>query len=818
MLETLKRLLSPEYLVVADPGSMGGLWVLYIALGLLFAAGLAAALWVLSGPRRRDHTEARRAWAWFELWVCLAGLGTVIGRFLGWPGWSARIWPYTLAALAVSGVLALWFRRTQVPSWLGHQASILAFSPPSTMGKKPPGSDARTTGPQPWSYLITLVVHLAGIGLVLVSRYSWPLWSAPLVLLVLLTPQVPLLFRLQRPNLMCLTPLLGAYAVTGLWLVYRALEITVTGWQGLAFPDPLTSFFYVDAIVLAAVTYSLLCELAVTSTVLSRPRLLWRWAVAGLLIATLAWSGIVYFGKRTHGATASDPYAYAQMGVDLAETGSFLHRYALFQEVMPLEIAWAPLQPVGYHIPRNDLGDCPSVWATGASALLAAGYGLMGEVGLYVTTPIVALLALAATWALVQETLRGRSRAIRYLTGALTVALVATSPEHVDRLLVPMADAAAQLFTVLTLWFALRGMRKLQEGRLGILSFGLAGISFAWAYWTRHTQLVLVLPVLLAIVLGTRANRTASTGRRIASLTVPLIAFSAAALIAAAPDIVYRWRVFGGLFATETTELPLMGLQHIGPVAVQMLRDSLVSGEWGYLFPLAVYGGYTLARRHGRQALVLGSAFAAVLLVHLTYHSLRLRDLISLFPLVDLAGAYGAVTLVHRARALVVGRSNGGESGMRLGRAFLSISTISWIILSLSMSRWAMIDNVWKPGWASFGYMRAEHRAAFVRLALLTESDAVIGASLNAGAVMMYTARDAIRPYDSWTGEEWETFLAAMRDSGRPVYLLDDGGLMADFIARQQDQHHLTPVEELYVPLFYTRDRETGWLYHLEWE
>ena len=99
--------------------------------------------------------------------------------------------------------------------------------------------------------------------------------------------------------------------------------------------------------------------------------------LAGVLAATLLWAGVVYLGKRTHGATASDPYAYAQMGVDLAETGSFLHRYPLFQQVMPLQIAWAPLQPVGYHVPVNDLGDCPSVWATGASVFratrLAAG-------------------------------------------------------------------------------------------------------------------------------------------------------------------------------------------------------------------------------------------------------------------------------------------------------------------------------------------------------------------------------------------------------------------------------------------------------------
>jgi hypothetical protein len=293
-----------------------------------------------------------------------------------------------------------------------------------------------------------------------------------------------------------------------------------------------------------------------------------------------------------------------------------------------------------------------------------------------------------------------------------------------------------------------------------------------------------------------------------------LLAFSAAALIAAVPDIVYRWRVFGGVFATETTELPLMGLQHIGPVAAQMLRDSLVSGEWGYLFPLAIYGGYTLFRQQRRQFLVLGSAFAAVLLVHFTYRSLRLRDLISLFPLVDLAVAYGAVTLVRRVRAPVGDRT----ARPRLGTSFLAVSIIAWVIVSLSLSRWAMIDNLWKPGWASFGYMRTEHRAAFDRLAQLTEPDAIVGASLNAGAVMMYTERDAIRPYDSWTEDEWAIFLAAMRDSGRVVYLLDDGGLMAEFIAQEQAHHRLTPIEELRVPLFYTRDRETGWLYRLEWE
>jgi hypothetical protein len=100
----------------------------------------------------------------------------------------------------------------------------------------------------------------------------------------------------------------------------------------------------------------------------------------------------------------------------------------------------------------------------------------------------------------------------------------------------------------------------------------------------------------------------------------------------------------------------------------------------------------------------------------------------------------------------------------------------------------------------------------------LTPPEAIIGASLDAGAVTMYTGRDAIRPYDSWTGEEWALFLKAMRTAGRPVYLLDDGGLMDQFIEQERTRFTLTPIAELQVPLFSATDRETGWLYRLEWK
>lgn len=67
----------------------------------------------------------------------------------------------------------------------------------------------------------------------------------------------------------------------------------------------------------------------------------------------------------------------------------------------------------------------------------------------------------------------------------------------------------------------------------------------------------------------------------------PCLLFLASAAVMAIPDTLYRWRVFGGIFATETTELPSMALRHVGPVSIQAAREALAAGEWGYLFPFA---------------------------------------------------------------------------------------------------------------------------------------------------------------------------------------------------------------------------------------
>ena len=161
MFEALKTLISPEYLIVDQSGPLGRAWLLYGLVGALFATGIAAALWVLLGPTSHTRARAVRAWAQFELWLCVAGLCTVVGRILGWPGWSARIWALTLAALAILGLVAYVFRRLRLPSRLDSQLRVLAFLP------LPPYEKGRTAPTTLTPHiLLDLSLHLAGIVLV----------------------------------------------------------------------------------------------------------------------------------------------------------------------------------------------------------------------------------------------------------------------------------------------------------------------------------------------------------------------------------------------------------------------------------------------------------------------------------------------------------------------------------------------------------------------------------------------------------------------------------------------------------------------------
>lgn len=752
-MDLLQRLLSPEYWAARDPGPPGGAAAaVYAILALGFAVTAVWAIWQQRGSRHEPPaTRGLRL-----LLACVASFGLVVvaARFLRVAGLSARVWPLACLLLTVGFTAAFRWQASNLPRWLADAVAVLTFRPPGD-----PSPDIRWTA-------AGLLVHCLGLASLL-GLAGWSPWLAPLALAVLLAPQgIWMLVTGRRAlRLAPLVPLFLAYAAGGgVWL-HAAVNLSPTAWEGLAFPDPWRAALHAGGVTLAVGAWAWAAQ----------GTLAWGERAMGIGIAlllglVLAWGSATYLGQHTQGASGSDPYAYVQMAVDLAERGTPLHRFPLFASVAAPSrvganhrLAWHPLVPVGYNLPLNAAGDAASVWPVGFSALLAGAYALRGEPMLYLVAPGLALLAALATAWLAVEALDREPPTVRWGTGALAAFLVLTSPEFLDRALVPMADGAAALFTTLALIFALRIAR-----RGGWRPATLAGAALGAAYAVRYTQAVLALPVGLA---AWASRRERARPPWMVSLTLA----AGAALALALPDVIYRWQTFGSPMATGSTELPLLGLENVGRALRAVLPHIWAAGEWGTLLPFAVLGAWGLAKQR-RAAMILGSALLAVLGVNLLYAALRLRDLISIFPLLDVATAYGAVYLLGTTAAWTA-------DTCRLGSAALRLTLVGGLFLAFGLRSTSVLAQVSKPGWASFGYVTEAQRAAFEELREIVPEDGVVGASLGAGAVHLYSGREMCRPA-AWSPDDLETFLALMHSQSRTVYLLDDGEAMPDLVRR----------------------------------
>ena len=587
---------------------------------------------------------------------------------------------------------------------------------------------------------------------------------------LLLLPQWPALLRRGKPDVTVLTPLAVPYAVGLLW--------------GLHMLPPEPGRAFLQAAELAAAGYVILVQLERRKW----NRRLTAPAAVALLGATGLWALVEYVGGCTRGVTGSDPYCYAQMAVDLARTGDPRHIFALVPAIRGLGIPWWPLVHVGYHVPEGATGLAATVWPVGWPVLLAAGYRLLGETGLYVWAPVMGLLALAATGALVAEVWpRGQGRR-RWLGIALAVFILATSREQVLQLLVPMADVPAQLFTVLAVWLALRA------GRCGSWPLALAaGAATGAAYDIRHSQVLLAPAVALALWQGGGTRRARAWLVALAALGACLVA---------APDLWYHRVAMGSLWRPESPETNLIGLAHWWSNGQRMAGAMASRSEFGLLLPAVLYGLWRLWRdaRHGALVLLVWVLVDAG--VQFLYGPLRWRDLLSVEPALAVLAAYGAASLpAALARLKGVGAWLPGwlALGLALLLAWRSAQVLAWPAATAEMT---------------FGYLRADEREAFARLGALVEADAVVGTALNSGPVEMYTGRQTFRPGD-WSAAELETFLGAMAAAGRPVYLLDDGNEQAATVARLRQEGRLVPVERLSVPLYGDRDRLSGTLYRV---
>ncbi|MEW5720287.1 MAG: glycosyltransferase family 39 protein, partial [Chloroflexota bacterium] len=603
----------------------------------------------------------------------------------------------------------------------------------------------------------TLALHLIGLA---AAAYllQLPTWFAlPALTLVSI---VPALMRRARGRfaLDTLAPLFFLYAIIAARFVYiRVFGGDVPGYFDYNAPDLRSSLFRLEPWTICAFIYTLAIQVRYLAD-----RAWQRISHMGALVLALTafvWAGALYIGQRTHGVTGTDPYAYAQMGVDLALRGTPLHRFTLFESVAPLNIAWSPIVHLGYHIPINASGDAPTVWPIGGSFAFAVAYRLAGEPGLYLVNPLASLLLLVAIGWLAWELFRdSRDRA---WLAALSIAILATSHTLFDWATVPMVDAQAALFSVLAIGLAMRFAR---QPRLVFAT--MCGLALGAAYFVRHTQL-LIVPAICVLLWMNRAPR----GLRVRALVIAGVA----ALLVALPDLWYHQVVFGGWLTPESRELNLFSLAAIAETAIAFNTGLLAAREFGWLLPFLLYGTYRLARAQ-RVEFVALALWALVLIgFHLLYPALRLRDLLPEFPPLAIVAAYGVVALLRALwRRFVISSE---------ARNLIAAAGFIATLFLLLMRVWNVLPIPFGAPQYSYGYLTAAQRAAFDQLAALTPPNAVIGASLNTGALDLYARRATFIP-DAWSPQEQGIFLATMMREGKPIFLLDDSAGMT--IARHQ--------------------------------
>ncbi len=675
--------------------------------------------------------------------------------------------------------------------------------------------------------LIAAMLGLHLLGLAAVWRYfQQPVWFALPTLA--LFAAFPLL--VSRPRgafaVETLAPLFFLYAILlARVMAIRILVARVPYQDEASLADPRLIFFQVEVTAVVAIVYTALTQIARLARGAARTRGFVSLSLV-LFVAALVWFAAETIGHRTRGVTASDPYAYAQMAVDLATRGSPLHSYPLFRDVANLSIAWYPIEHVGYRLIDNLAGDAPTVWPIGGSIWLALAYRILGEEGLYLATPLAALASLLLLAFLVWEYFSEEKTLERAALAAISVALLATSWEQVDRSMVPLVDTQAQLFSILAIFFALRATRGER-----IWIFGaLCGLALGAAYFARHTQVLLAIPVVVAAW----PMRTHEKFRFLAAAAI-------ASFVIVLPDLFYHQQYFGGWLTPESNELALFSISNLLPGLAALSERFFAGNEFGYLILFCVYGTYRAARNDLKKFSVLAAWVVLLVAFHLLYAAVKMRDLLPEFPPVILWTAFGVLSLARDLRewaysrviaspeepvlsvakeakqsptpphSLPLPRGGGGRGEMASSprnAGFLAMTQHAIVALAIflalllpAMRTRLTILRPFQPVKVTFGYVTRAQRASFDQIAALTPQNSVIGSAMNDGPIDLYARRATFRP-GVWNSAERAIFVDAMQRDNRPVFLLDDG---AETSAARRDlsvRYQMRRVAVLDVPLF----------------
>ena len=576
-----------------------------------------------------------------------------------------------------------------------------------------------------------------------------------------------------------LAPFGFVYFLILLRFVYgHVLNRTASGYYDDALPDWRVPLLHIQAAAIAASIYTAIC--LVMMIIRSRQRAIFFATILPSMVAAL-WASVLFIGQRTRGATGSDPYAYAQMGVDLATHGTPVHRYIIFPEIANVGIPWYPIVHIGYHLPGNLDGDAVSVWPIGGAFAYALAGRIFGEQAMYWVNPLFSLLCALMAGLLAWELTRHEATLRRALVAALTVTFVASARVQVDWAIVTMADAQAEFFSMLTIYFGLRALRDTNAKERNAKWTLLAGTALAAAYWVRHTQIILfpALAILLCLQNGTRSSRLRA-----------LVIAGACALLLALPDLWYHQLYLGGWLHPESAELALFSFGAIADTSQRLYQAAFAGNEFGWLALFVIYGGFQFARRAKVEFTALAVWLVGSLAIHLPYAALRLRDLLPEFPVFAFAAGYG-ITLIIFQRL----RSRSTHAQVIAG--IVVFASLELLTLRL----WNTVPRVWEPPQPIFGYMNQVERESFSQIAALTPLDAVIGATLDDGAIDLYSQRSTFRPGD-WTANDLREFIRVIRIRHSGIYLLEDSAVISSVVTDLSQDFRVVRIATFDVPLF----------------
>lgn len=614
------------------------------------------------------------------------------------------------------------------------------------------------------------------LGLVLVAQLARvPMWIVGAVLGVMVAAQfIPRVRNFVSPAL--LAPFWFVYLGVVLRFLFLRLGGEVAGYFDYLTPDPRVLLTF-EFLIAAALVYSFLILLTYAFPTPSKGI---RFAVLLGSAAVLLWAIAEYFGHRTFGATGSDPYAYVQMGVDLFTRGTPAHQFNLFPLVVAEKISWYPIVHVGYHLPYNAQGDAVTVWSLGGAFLYGLVYRVAGEGALYLVNPFFSVMSILVSGLLAWELTQRETKTLRILVVCGTTALVATSNELVNWAGVTMVDTQALVFSAVAFYCALRVYRT---GKWG-WAFG-AGLCWGMAYFVRHTQLVIALGLLPLFLFRAVSNR-----ERLRNL----ILLGLGAFLIALPDLWYHQIYLGSWQTPESEELALFSLDAIPDTLAALWQSAFVGSEFGWLLLLILVGGILFTRREKRSGIALLLCLAAALAIHLPYAALRLRDLLPEFPILAFYAAYGgAVGLALLLRSKQTWAT-------ALAAVFL------FLTFEFGMVRvWNTMPRVRQEPPPRFGAMTQAQRASFDAISRVTPPDAIIGASLNSGAIELYARRDTFRPAD-WCDAQGcaqvNEFLRVTQGLRDDVYILQDNAALTPVLDELRRDYRVEQITTLDVPLF----------------